>query len=115
MNTSNPVVQQAASVTAIIVVIKATITYIRSMGWWNLEEQQYIDTVSFIETVLPIVIVWVGAFWAMRKTTSLENPKDIDGTPLTRPDNAPAIPKMEKLQEEAIKINKNIEERRIDR
>lgn len=125
MNTSNPVVQQAAGVTAAIVVIKAFLTYFRAMGWWNLTDDAVMATNTFIETVLPIAAVWIGALIAMRRVTSLANPTtstgvpltpldkptDVDGTPLTRPDNTPPIPEMARLQKEAIEID----ERRIKR
>lgn len=112
---TNPLVQQAAGVTALIVVVKAFISYFRAMGWWDLDEQQYQETVSFIETVVPILAVWGAAFWTMRKVTPLSNPKDIDGELLTRPDNSPAIPKLSRLQKEATKINDTLDDRRIKR
>lgn len=115
MNTSNPVVQQAAGVTAVIVVIKTTITYIRVMGWLDLTPEQEAATFSFIETVLPIVAVWILALWAMRRVTPLSEPRDVDGTPLSRPGDVPAIPQMAKMQQEATKINDKIDERRIER
>lgn len=115
MKDTNPIAAQAASATAILIVIKAVITYMRAMGWLNLEEDKYQATVVLVETVLPIAAVWIGALWAMRKTTALANPKDVDGTPLTRPDNSPAIPQMAVLQEEAQKINERINDRRIQR
>lgn len=112
---TNPLVQQAAGVTTLIVVVKAFISYFRAMGWWNLDEQQYQDTVSFIETVVPILAVWGAALWTMRKMTPLSDPKDVDGEVLTRPDNTPAIPKLGRLQKEAAKINDRLDERRIKR
>lgn len=115
MQTTNPVVTQAASATAILVVIKALLIYARIMGWLNLDEDRFNATVSFVETVIPIGAVWAGAWWAMRRVTPLEKPVDVDGTPLTRPDNSPAIPQMASLHKEAIKLNENIDERKIQK
>lgn len=112
MNTSNPVMQQAAGATAVIVVITTLVTYFRTMGWWNLDEVQFQATIDLIEKLLPIGAVWVGAVWAARKVTPLDNPQDIDGEELTRPDNSPAIPK---AHQEAIAMNKEIDDRRIIR
>lgn len=112
---SDPLVTQALSVSGFIMVIKAIITYSRAMGWWNLTDEAEAATVTFIDAVIPIAAVWIGVLWAKRRTTSLTEPRDVDGTPLTRPDNAPAIPEMEKLQKEAVKINEKIDERRIQR
>jgi len=125
MNLSNPVVQQAAGATTLIIVIKAFITYFRAMGWWNLTDEGLAATNVLIDTVLPILVVWGTALWALRKVTPLANPTtaagvpltpldkptDVDGTALTRPDNTPAIPEMAKLQTEAMEID----ERRIKR
>lgn len=115
MDQNNPVVVQAASVTGFIVAIKALIAYFRIMGWLDWDEDRYQATVQLIDTVLPIAAVWIGVLWARRKVTPLTNPKDVDGTELTRPDNTPAIPQMAKEQKEALEINKKLDERRIER
>lgn len=116
---SNPVVNQAASATTAIVLIKAIITYFRTMGWWDVDQARYDATFEFVDVVVPIVAVWVGAFLTMRKVTSRSNPTDVDGTPLSRPGDVPPIPQMKKIQEEAIRINEKIsqeiDERRIQR
>lgn len=115
MPNDNPVLTQAAGVTGFIVVVKTLITYFRAMGWIDLDEERYQLTVSTLETILPIAAIWVGVLWARRKVTPLAAPRDIDGTPLSRPDNTPAIPQMAKEQQEAIELNKKIDERKIDR
>lgn len=115
MPNDNPVVVQAAWVTGVIIVVKTLITYFRVMGWIELPEEKFQATISVFETLIPIVAVWGGVLWARRKVTSLTNPTDVDGTPLTRPDNTPSIPQMEKQQVEAIELNKKIDERSIVR
>lgn len=115
MNNTNPLVTQAASTTAILIVIKALLTYARVMGWLNLDEERFNATISFLDTVIPILAIWIGALWAMRKVTPLINPRDIDDTPLTRPDNKPAIPQLENMHKQAIEINREIDERKIQR
>lgn len=115
MSNDNPVLTQAAGVTGFIVVVKALIVYSRVMGWINLDDSRYQATETLIDTVVPIAAIWVAALWARRRVTALTNPKDIDGTPLTRPDNAPAIPQLEKQQAEAIQLNKRIDERSLKR
>lgn len=111
MNTGNPVVQQAAGVTAFLVVFKSILVYFRAMGWIELEEERYQATVAFVETVIPIVVVWGAAFWAMRKVTPLSDPRDTDGTPLSGPSGEPTIAQMDV----AIQMNKEDTERRIQR
>lgn len=118
MPKDNPVAVQALSAGAFIVVVKALIVYFRTMGWINLTDDGFQATVDVIDTVLPILAVWIGAWWASRRVTSLTDARDVDGTPLTRPDNSPPIPQVEaveKKQEEAIKLNAEIDERRLKR
>jgi Ser/Thr protein kinase RdoA (MazF antagonist) len=101
----NPVVVAGASVTGVIVFVKALISLIQAMQWFDLTPEQWAALAVFFETTIPIVAVWVGAIWVMRNTTNLTRPTDIDGTPLTRPDNAPAIKEMAVIQEKAIEMN----------
>lgn len=111
----NPVVTQAASVTTIIIVVKATLAYIQVMGWIDITPERALATTSFLETVLPIVAIWIGVLWTITRVTPLNNPKDKDGTELSRPGDVPVIAKIEKAQEEAIKINDKVDERSIVR
>ena len=116
MSTStNPVLTQAAIVASIIALARAILTFGSAFGWWQLDETRNAALQGLIETGIPIVAILAGAFWATRKTTPLTKPRDIDGTPLTRPDNTPSIPEFKKVQEEAIQINDKIDERRIKR
>jgi hypothetical protein len=111
LNDTNPVVMQGLSISAVIVVVKAFLVYSRAMNWLDLNEEQEAATITFLDTVLPIVAVWVGVLWAKRRVTPLNNPVDLDGVPLSRPGDKPTIPQMESIQKEAIKINERINER----
>ena len=108
MNNTDPVVANALSISAGIVVIKALMSLGQTMGWWNLTEEQNSALVNFLDIAIPIVAVWLGVIWTKRNVTPLKSPTDIDGVPLTRPDNSPAIKEMAVIQEKAIELNKNI-------
>lgn len=110
---SDPLVTQGLSVTGFIVVIKAIITYIRVMGWLDLDEDEEAATITFIDTVIPIVAIWGGVWWAKRHTTSLSNPKDINGMSLTGPNSEPTKAQLQIIQTEAIELDKAIDDRRI--
>lgn len=116
MEDKNPVVVQALSVSGAIIVAKSLFAFAKAVGWIDTSNPDVEAAwLGLIEDALPIAIVWIGALWAARRTTSLKNPKDVDGTALTRPDNKPAIPHMASLQEQAIKLDKKISDRRISR
>lgn len=112
---NDPLVTQGLSVSGIILAVKALITYSRVMGWWQLSDEQEAATIALADAFVPILAVWVGVWWARRRTTSLKEPRDVDGTPLSRPGDMPTIPQIKELQQEALKINQQIDERRIDR
>ena len=104
----NPVVMNALSISAAIVVFKALMELGQAMGWWNLTAEQNSALVKFLDIAVPIVAVWLGVIWTRRNVTPLKSPTDIDGVPLSRPDNTPAIKQMEVIQKEAISMNKEI-------
>jgi hypothetical protein len=108
----NSILTASASVTGVIVFVKALITLMQAMMWFSLTVEQWNALSVFFETVIPIAAVWVGAWWISRHTTSLANPTDIDGTALSRPNDVLPIKKLENLQEQAIKIDKKIEQTR---
>jgi hypothetical protein len=109
MNGNNPVIIGGISIASVILFVKATLNLAQSMRWLTLESQQWLDLANYAETVIPIIAVGFITWWTSRNTTNLSSPRDVDGAPLTRPDNSPAIKKMENLQDEAIKIDKKIE------
>lgn len=71
--------------------LAALITLLRAFGVPITNEQQ--DALNqFLVVAAPIVVALV----ARQYVTPLANPKDATGTPLTRPDNTPAIRKVAK-------------------
>lgn len=114
-NPNNPVLTQAAIVASIIALARSILAFGSAFGWWELDEARDTALRGLIETGIPMLAVIVGAIWAMRKVTPLDKPRDIDGVPLTRPDNSPALPEYEKVQKEAIEMNVELDERRIKR
>lgn len=113
---NNPLVVQALSISGAIIVFKSLLNLAKVSGWIDMSNPEVEAAwIGFIETALPIVLVWLGTLWAARRTTTLKNPKDVDGTPLTRPNNTPTIPQMASLQKEAIEIDKKIGDRRLVR
>lgn len=119
MKDANPVITQAVSATAFIALVKATLAMLIAFHVFVLTEEQMASVNTWVDNVVPILAIVVGAWWASRKVTSLAAPRDADGTPLTRPDNAPAIGELESIQSEALKINQSVDkqadERRIKR
>lgn len=105
---SNPVLAASASVTGVIVFVKALISLARAMNWFSMTEDQWNAWSVFFETVIPIAAVWIGAWWVSRQTTSLANPRDVDGAALSRSDDQLPIKKLEAVQSEAIQMNKAI-------
>ncbi len=108
MNNTDPVVANALSISAAIVVFKAFMTLGQSLGWWSLSAEQNSAVANFLDIAIPVIAVWLGVIWTKRNVTSLKLPTDVDGAPLTRPDNTPAIKELAVLQKEAIEINKEI-------
>lgn len=104
----DPVVMNALSISAAIVVIKALMSLGKTMGWWQLNEEQTNALINFLDIAVPIIAVWLGVIWTRRNVTSLKNPTDVDGVPLSRPGDKPAIKEMAVMQEKAIAINKEI-------
>lgn len=116
MENTNPVVVQALSVSGAIIVVKSLLNLAKVNGWIDMSNPEVEAAwLSFIETALPIVIVWAGALWVKKKTTSLADPKDVDGKPLSRSGDKPTIPQMKSYQKEAIEIDKKIGDRRLVR
>lgn len=112
MNGNDPVIISGISIASVILFVKATLTLVQAMGWLILDEEQWAVLSNYAETVIPILAVGIGTWWASRNTTNLANPKDIDGTPLSRPEDVPAIKKMESLHSEAIRMDDKIEQTR---
>lgn len=103
---SNPVLVNGLSVSAVLILVKAFITLGESSGWWTSDQAK--NWATFLDVALPILAVW-GAAWILRnKVTPSAKPRDEDGTPLTRPDNTPAISEIRAAQNEAIKIDKEV-------
>lgn len=108
MKNSNPAVVNGVFVSSAIVLVKALLPLGQTMGWWNLTDDQTKALVDFLETAIPIAVLWVGTIWVAKKTTPLANPVDEDGVQLTRPDNTPAKAELRAMQKEALKIDKEI-------
>lgn len=117
MKPASPVYTQAISAAAFITVVKALLAVLLAFHVFTFDTNQSATVGYFIDDAIPILAILVGAWWASRKVTSLAAPRDIDGTPLSRPGNAPAIVELAQAHDEAIKINQTIDkqagERRI--
>jgi hypothetical protein len=114
----NPVVVQATVVATFITICKAIIGVAKAFKLVELTSEQDVAVTYLVETLITGVAILVGAWWASKKVTSLTSAKDIDGTPLTRPDNSLPIPQqkaVEKAHESALKINEQINDREIQR
>lgn len=108
---NNPVLVNGISVSAVLIVVKAFVALGKSLDWWTGEAADAWAT--FLDITLPILAVWIAALWMRQKVTPTAKPRDEDGTPLTRPDNTPAISEIRVAQTEAIKINK-LQDRGLD-
>lgn len=108
----NPIVAQGGLAAAIIVLVKATITLLAGLKVLTPEIATLLS--DYFNTVIPVAAILIGAWWAAKRTTPLDKPTDVDGIPLTRPDNTPAIIEMQNLQTEAIKIDR-VKTKELDR
>jgi hypothetical protein len=105
---NDPVLIGGASITGVIILAKLIFNFGTTMGWWHLNEEQTAAFLPLLDQGIPIAAVWITVLFLKVKTTRRDNPTDVDGIKLTRPDNTPAIPEMNRLQEEAIKIDKSV-------
>lgn len=103
---NNPVLVNGLSVSAVLILVKSFVALGQSLEWWTSEQASAWAT--FLDVALPILAVWVAAWWMKQKVTPTAKPVDEDGTPLTRPDNSPAISEIRAAQIEAIRIDKVI-------
>lgn len=119
MKPSNPVYVQAISAATLITVVKALLAVFLAFHVFSFDENQNSTINYLLDVGMPVLAILGGAWWASRRVTSLAAPRDIDGSPLTRPDNTPAIAELAGAQNEAIKINQSVDqradERRIER
>lgn len=109
MKPANPVFTQAISAAAFITLIKALLAVLLAFHVFIFDDKQNTTVNYLIDNAIPILAIFIGAWWASRKVTSLAAPRDIDGTPLTRPDNAPALVELTEAHDEAIKINQTVD------
>lgn len=112
---SNPIITQATVTAAVIAFFKAVVGVAKAFKWLELSAEEDLALSYLIETFVAVLAIAIGAWWVSRQVTPLTDAKDTDGTPLTRPDNSPPKPQLEKEQGEALKMNARIDERRIDR
>lgn len=119
MKPANPVITQALSAGTFVVLAKAILAVLLAFHVFTFDETQNTTVNYLVDVGIPIIAIIGGAWWASRKVTPLAAPRDIDGAPLSRKDNKPAIAELESVHEEAIKINqsvdKAIDDRRIKR
>lgn len=115
MKPANPVVTQAISAATFIALVKAVVAVLLAFGVFSFDEKQSSTIDALIDTAIPILAIFVGAWWASRKVTNLAAPRDSDGAVLSRPDNAPAIAEMESLHGEALKVNQSVDKQTDDR
>lgn len=115
MKPANPVITQAISVAALVTVVKALLAVLLAFHVFTFDETQNTTVSYLVDVGVPILAIIGGAWWASRKVTSLAAPRDIDGAPLTRPDNTPAIAELESTHAEALKINQTVDKETDDR
>jgi len=115
MKPANPVITQAVSAAAFIAVVKATLAMLIAFHVFVFSEEQKNSVDAWVDNVVPVLAIIGGAWWASRKVTSLAAPRDVDGAPLTRPDNSPAIAELESVHSEALKVNQEVDKATDDR
>lgn len=84
---SEPAITANGIVAAISAVVAALIAF--GVIEWTPEQRDAFmaATIAILGVVLPTLATW----WIRRNTTSLADPRDADGQPLTRADNSPAL------------------------
>lgn len=71
----------------IVTVISAGLAMAMALEWIVLTETQFSAVMAFVGAVAILGAAIVRTFF----TTTLYNPRDIDGAPLTREDGSPAL------------------------
>lgn len=85
MNNS-PLITAASWVTGVTLLLNLLIAY-----GLPITPEQRAATVDFVAFAGPILAAVAVAWYGHKNTTSLSNPIDVDGQPLTRADGSPAI------------------------
>lgn len=84
---------------AIAALLSAGIVALVALGYLPWDETQQAAVMGVVVAAVNVI----AAVWARQRTTPLVEPRDIDGAPLTRPNNSPALPELEQLMKEAQK------------
>ena len=87
---------------AIVAAIGALLAALVSLGVIHLSPEQQTAILTAAAAILPLA----AALWARQQVTPLTQPRDTDGTPLSRPGDVPANKELAALQADAISINK---------
>lgn len=80
--TTQPVILSGA----IYALLNAVLALVVGMGWYPLTAEQMV-----LWNTLFAAVIAVGTYFVQKRTTSLANPRDEDGAPLSRADNSPTI------------------------
>ena len=83
----------------------AVVVWVVVMGYWALTDVQQAVTLTMVMAGINLA----GAYFQNRQTTSLANPVDTDGVPLSRPGDVPANKQMAEIQGEAIEMNEGVQ------
>lgn len=83
------------------VLANAIVVWLVVMEIVPLTDVQQAATLTMVMSLINVA----GAWWQSRETTALARPTDVDGMPLSRPGDTPAIKELAALQTEAQKIN----------
>lgn len=99
MEQNKPVIIGSVSAATLIAIFQAVMKLGRSSGWWDLSEEEFSDWLGLGQIAIPVIIIAVTAWWTSRRTTSLSQPTDEDGTRLVREtDRQPAKQEMRSIE-----------------
>lgn len=88
MNLKREPVAIAGSITGLIM---ALVMWLLAMGYLDWTPEQITATEQLVAIAIPLILSVVAVIWARWESTPLVDPRDVDGEPLTRSDNSPAL------------------------
>ena len=83
--------QPALTWGAIVALIEAIIVGGVVLGWWSLDTKETAALMTIVVAAIAVIAPIVGGILTARQSTSLVDPKDVDGTPLVRSDGMPPM------------------------
>ena len=76
---------------SVVGLIMSLVMWLNTMGYLSWSADQISATEQLVAIAIPLILSAIGIWLTRMRVTPLVDPKDDDGTPLTRSDNSPAL------------------------